>query len=71
MTVLLQAGEWRSAAFLSYIDQTELERDVRPSTGSTAALASVRSRQAVLEAHLDESSEDEFERDEVLSPQSQ
>jgi hypothetical protein len=69
--VLLQAGEWRSAAFLSYIDQTELERDVRPPTGGIVALTRARSRQAVLEAHLDESSEDEFERVEVLPPPSQ
>ena len=38
---ILEAGEWRSPAFLKYINTCELERDV------------------VLQAHLDDSSEDE------------
>ena len=38
---ILAAGEWRSPAFLRYMDLMDLERDV------------------VVEAHMDESSEDE------------
>ena len=38
---ILRAGQWRSPAFLQYLDLEELERD------------------AVLEAHLDESSSED------------
>ena len=38
---ILEAGEWRSPAFLKYLDVSSLERD------------------SVLEAHLNESSDDE------------
>ena len=38
---ILAVGEWRSAAFMSYLDDVDLEAD------------------AVIEAHMDESSDDE------------
>jgi len=38
---LLEAGEWRSCAFLKYLDLVDLERDI------------------VVQAHLDESSDEE------------
>ena len=38
---ILQAGEWRSPAFLKYLDMETLERDL------------------VIQAHLNEESEDE------------
>ena len=41
LVVILEAGQWRSPAFLSYLDLHKLESDV------------------VLEAHLDDSSDEE------------
>ena len=40
---ILEAGEWRSPAFLDYLDTNELEAD------------------AVVEAHMDESSGEEMD----------